>query len=82
MKTLQNIKRAIRTKVPFFRKYKKGQVITLSSGHTVKLLKFVEYNNVFDEYWIVSFENLGGFQDCLGLDGDYSIAYKKTVDKS
>jgi hypothetical protein len=59
--------------LPFFRKYKKGQIIPTKGG-PIKLVKLVSFNNVFCECWTVEFVDLN-WKDDMFIPGDYVLDY-------
>ena len=62
--------------IPFFRKYKKGQIIPTDGG-PVRLVKLVDLNNVFCEKWTVEFLDLRNWRDDLWIPGDDALEYYK-----
>lgn len=62
--------------IPFFRKYKKGQIIPTDGG-PVRLVRLISFNNVFCEQWTVEFLDLNNWQDDLWIPGEYVIEYYK-----
>lgn len=62
--------------IPFFRKYKKGQIIPTDGG-LVRLVKLVSINNVFCEKWTVEFLDLRNWRDDLWIPGDDALEYYK-----
>lgn len=60
--------------IPFFRKYKKGQIIPTQGG-PVRLVRLVELSNVFCEKWTVEFLDLRNWRDDLWIPGENALSY-------